>query len=128
MAWIQITSIGLFLGFGLSVKAQIFIPEASSSIHTAPVMLELSSDPGANRPWARITFKDGFNLDLNAVCEGEYSWCIRKQERGRTVELGSMKMELRHNARSMVLRTRIPLRTIYEKYLNLLPGRYKRME
>ena len=136
MIYLSTVLIGLFLGFGINSYTQYpltenphyYIPETSTSIETAEVILEYSFKPGANRPGANFNFKDGFEIDLNAVCEGEYNWCIRMYENDEIVNLGSLKMEFHNDGNDVIIETRIDNNSQYKKYLDLLPGKYKKAE
>jgi hypothetical protein len=128
MTYLAILLIGLFLCIGMNSYAQDYIPENSSSIETARVILEYSFKPGANRPWAKFRFKDGFEINLNAVCEGDYAWCIRVYEDDRIIDLGSLKIEFYDNQNLIIVKTRINNNEKYERYLDLLQGKYKKVK
>lgn len=124
IAYLRILLIGVFAFFAINSYAQNYIPEHSRSIKTAEVILEYSSEPGANRPWARFKFRDGFEIQLDAVCEGDYSWCMRVSEDERIINLGSLKMEFYDNHDIIIVTTRIDNNIKYKQYLDLLPGKY----
>jgi hypothetical protein len=128
MACLKTLLIGLFFSFGINSYAQNYIPEASTSIKTSEVILAYSFEPGANRPSANFKFKDGVEINLNAVCEGDYSWFIRIYEDDKTIDLGSLKMEFHNNRNAIVLKTRIDNNKKYKKYLDLLAGKYRRVK
>lgn len=127
MAGLKIFLTGLFFSLGINSYSQNYIPEASTSIKTSEVILEYFFEPGANRPWANFKFKDGFEIHLNSVCEGDYNWCIRIYEDDKIVDLGSLKMEFHNNENVIVIKTRIENNKKYKKYLDLLQGKYKKV-
>jgi hypothetical protein len=124
MAFVRILLIGVFVFFGINSYAQNYIPESSSAITTAEVILEYSFEAGANRPWARFTFRDGFEIQLNAVDEGDYPWSIRVSEEDHILNLGSLKMEFYDNQNYIIVTTKINNNKKYKRYLDLLPGKY----
>lgn len=124
MAYFRILLIGLFVGLGINSYAQNYIPETSTSLKTAAVILEYSFEPGANRPWARFKFKDGFEIHLNAVGKGDYSWEMRAYEDERIINLGSLKIEFYDDQNIIIVTTRIDNNKKYKRYLDLLPGKY----
>jgi hypothetical protein len=124
MTYVRILLAGLVVGFGMNSYAENYIPETSTSLKTAAVILEYSFEPGANRPWARFKFKDGFEINLNAACEGDYSWCMKVYEGERIINLGSLKMEFYDNQNLIIVTTKIDNNKKYKRYLDLLPGKY----
>lgn len=128
MTYLTILLVGLSFFLGIDSYAQTYIPETASSRETTEVILEYSFKPGANRPWATFRFKDGFEVDLNAVCAGEYAWCIRVYEDDRMIDLGSLKLEFYDNQNVIIVTTRVDNNKKYERYLRLLPGKYKKVK
>jgi hypothetical protein len=124
MVCLRILLVGIIIGCGKNSYAQNYIPETSTSLKTAAVILEYSFEPGANRPWARFKFKDGFEITLNAVGEGDYSWEMRTYEDERIINLGSLKMEFQDDQNIIIVTTRIDNNKRYRRYLDLLPGKY----
>jgi len=57
MIYLTILLIGLSFFFGIDSYAQTYIPETSSSIETAEVILEYSFKPGANSPGHNLNSK-----------------------------------------------------------------------
>jgi hypothetical protein len=128
MTYLTILLIGLSFFLGIDSYAQTYIPETSSSIEATEVILEYSFKPGANRPWAQFKFKDGFQIGLNAVCEGDYAWCIRVYEDDRMIDLGSLKLDFYDNQNVIIVTTRTDDNNKYKQYLGLLPGKYKKIK
>jgi hypothetical protein len=128
MTYLTILLIGLSFFLGIDSYAQTYIPETSSSIEATEVILEYSFKPGANRPWAQFKFKDGFEVELNAVCEGDYAWCIRVYKGGRIIDLGSLKLEFHDNQNVIIVTTKVDNNKKYDRYLGLLPGKYKKVK
>jgi hypothetical protein len=124
---ITILLIGVYFCFGIDSYAQNYIPESSESKETAEVILGYSFQHGANRPRAQFKFKDGFEINLNAVCEGEYAWCIRVYEDDRIIDLGSAKIEVDDNQNRVIVKTKSDNNSKYKRYLDVLPGIYKRV-
>jgi hypothetical protein len=124
MSYVRILLIGIFVACGMNSYAQNYIPENSRSLKTAEVILEYSFEPGANRPWARFKFTDGFEIQLDAVCPRDYPWCIRVAEDDHEINLGSLKMEFYDNQNLVIITTSIDDNTKYKRYLDLLPGKY----
>ena len=128
MISVKIFFIVFFLCLGKKIYCQNYIPVVSSSLKTSNLVLIYHYGIDSNRPTAKFRFKDGFEIILNAVCKGEYSWCIRVYENSRVVELGSLKMDFDNNNKNVVIKTRIDKYGKYKKYLDLLPGRYKKTQ
>ena len=124
MACLRILLIGVFVAFGINSYALNYIPENSRSIRTAEVILENSFESGANRPWARFEFKDGFEIHLNAVCKGDYSWCMSVYEGDHILNAGSLQMEFYDNQNIIIVTTMIDNNKKYRRYLDLLLGKY----
>lgn len=124
---IAIILMGSLAGVPMNSGIRCYIPEAAPSMKDSKVVLEYSSDAGSNRPYAGLKFKDGFQIELNAVCEGDYAWCIRIWEGGVVHEVGSLKMVF-HDDGILEIKTRIHHDKTFNKFhqhLDLLPGRYK---
>ena len=117
----------LLLNIVATSYAQLYIPDSSYYITTSNVILEYYFVSGANRPSADFKFKDGFVINLNAVSEGEYSWCIRVYKDSTFENLGSLKMEFSNNNNLITIYTKIDFNDKYKKYLDLLPRSYKRI-
>jgi hypothetical protein len=91
--------------------------------------LEYSHETAAQRPSANLKFKDGFKIDLNAVCEGDYAWCMRVYENDEILELGSLKIEFHKKKNIAVLKTRITnTDPKFKKYLDLIQGNYRKLK
>lgn len=121
--------IGFFLCLGIDAKAQNYIPESSTSVKTAEIILKYSHKKETQRPSANLKFKDGFKIDLNAVCEGDYAWCMRVYENDRMIELGSLKIEFHKRKNIAILKTKIiNFDSKYKKYLDLVPGKFKKVK
>jgi hypothetical protein len=127
MISVKIFFVILFLFPFPELFCQNYIHVASSSLKTSELILEYHYDSVSNRPTAKFRFNDGFELILNAVCEGEFPWCIRIYENNRIVELGSLNMDLDKGKKNIFIKVRIDTYGKYKKYLDLLPGRYKKM-
>jgi hypothetical protein len=128
MTYLRILLVGLVVGFGINAYADNYIPETSTSIKSAEVILEYSFEPGANRPWARFKFKDGLEITLHAVGAGDYLWEMRTYEGEHIIDLGSLKMEFGDGHNSILVTTRIDNNKKYRRYLDLLPGKYKKAD
>ena len=95
------------------------------STHLDKVSLHYSFGEGYNRPSVEVTFIDGPNLFFNAVCEGDYSWCIRNYE---NEDIGYMKLTFQDNGkRAIVSIKHNELSDNYLKYLHHLKGNYERI-
>jgi hypothetical protein len=105
---------------------QDYIHESSESTDSSEIILEYHHESGSNRVWAKFKFKDGFEINLNAVCKGEYSWCIRVNENNEVKEFGSLKMEFDDS--TVFIETRVDSINNYRRYLDLLPGKYKKVK
>lgn len=125
---IKIVFLGLLFGFSIRSYGQKYIPILFNSVETSEVVLEYSDKAGAQRPWAHLKFRDGFEIHLNAVCEGDYAWCMRVFENDKMIELGSLKIKFHKRRNLAVLKTRITnVITRYKKYLDVVPGKYKKV-
>lgn len=128
MRHIKIVFLGLLFGFSIRSYGQKYIPVLFNSKEASEVILEYSDKAGAQRPWAHLRFKDGFEIRLSAVCEGDYAWCMRVYENDKVIELGSLKIEFHKRKNLAVLKTRITnISTKYKKYLDVVPGKYKKV-
>ncbi len=127
MSGLKVMLTGLMFALALNPQTRTYIPISAASAETSDIILEYSFEPGANRPSAALRFSDGFRLDLNAVSEGEYSWSMRIVEDSKVIDLGSLKMEF-PNDKTVLIQTKVNDSTPYLKYLELIPGEYKRVK
>ena len=108
----------LFLGEGdyISIK--------ESNKKTASFFLSYSYTKGANRPYLEVKFHDEFKIYFNAVCEGDYFWCIINEN---MEEIGYMKLTFEKNGEiANVKIKRNALSDRYSKYLDMLMGKLHR--
>ena len=102
-----------------------YIPIEEYSKQTASFILEYSYTKGANRPFIDLQFGEGPDFFLNAVCEGEYNWCIRNED---NQDIAYMKILFENNGETAeLLIMRNDLSQEYENYLNLLEGKVHKM-
>lgn len=105
----------LFLGEG------DYIPIKESKENTASFVLSYSYNKGANRPSLGVKFYDEFEIYFNAVCEGEYFWCIRNE---KMEDIGFMKLTFEKNGEiANVKIKRNALSDRYSKHLDMLIGK-----
>jgi hypothetical protein len=101
-----------------------YIPIEEESMQTASFILEYSNSKGANRPSISLQFGEGPNLFLNAVCDGDYYWCIRNED---YEDIGYMKIIFEDNGETAnILIKRDNPSQEYEKQLKLLEGKVHR--
>ena len=113
-----------FLALSFNAFSQTYIPIAAKSKDNASVVLNYFK--GENRPSADFKFSDGYSFSLNAVCEGDYCWCIRNS---KFEDIGYMKLDFEQNGKIAKISIKKNTdSTPYLKYLNLLPGSYKKVE
>lgn len=125
-AYIKIYLIVLIFVLSKNLYAQNYIPESSISLEDAEIILEYHHESGSNRDLAKFIFKDGFEINLDAVCKGDYPWCIRANENDQTVDLGALKMEF--YGKTIIVETKIDSCKKYMKYLDMLAGKYKKVK
>lgn len=108
----------LFLGQGdyISIK--------DSNKETASFVLSYSYTKGANRPYLEVKFFDDFEIYFNAVCDGDYFWCVRNEN---MEDVGYMKITFEKNGEiANVKIKRNALSDRYSKYLDMLDGKLHR--
>jgi hypothetical protein len=109
----------------LPVGEFTYIPNEASSVRDAQFVVSYSFLEGANRPKLSIKFKDGFSLSFNAVCEGDFPWCIRNTNQE---DVGYLRLKFAQNGK--VARIDIKknnLSSQYSDHLNMLVGKLNRI-
>ena len=108
----------LFIGEG------DYIPIKKSNKKTTSFVLSYSYTKGANRPFLEIKFYDEIEIYFNAVCEGDYFWCIRNEN---MEDIGYMKLTFEKNGEiANVKIKRNALSDGYSKHLDMLIGKFYR--
>jgi len=101
-----------------------YIPIEEFSKQTASFILSYSFIYGANRPSIEIQFGDGTEIYFNAVCEGDFFWCIRNAE---NEEIGNMKLEFENDGETGIISIKKNyLSKNYKEVLEMLEGKLHR--
>ena len=101
-----------------------FIPINESNKKTASFVLRYSFPIAANRPELEVKFYDDVQLYFNAVCEGDYFWCVKNENMD---DIGYMKLSFDQNGEIANIKIkRNALSDRYRKYLDMLTGKLHR--
>jgi len=101
-----------------------YIPIEEVNKQSASFILSYSHVRGANRPHLEVQFADETKLYFNAVCDGDYSWCIVDID---NEPVGSMNLEFQNRGEFGFIKIkRDRLAKNYDTALNLLSGGIRR--
>ena len=101
-----------------------YIPIKESNKKTASFILSYSFPKGANRAKLEVKFYDNFEIYFNAVCEGDYFWCVKNENMD---DIGYMKLSFEQNGEIANIKIkRNALSDRYRKYLDMLTGKLHR--
>lgn len=98
-----------------------YISENEASTQNAAFILTYSNLANVNRPTLEIQFGDGFELNFNATCEGEYFWCVRNND---FEDIAVMKLTFSNNGNDAYIEIKkISNSSRYDDYFDLISGR-----
>ena len=121
----------LYIGF---ISKADYI-NTSNSFEDSKVIINYCYEQGSNRPSASIKFKDSSEVYLNAVCPGDFSWCVRLLKNGVMNDIGYLKIDFYNHADKMVVKSSINQAILksndsikYKNIITVLAGRYKKIQ